>query len=165
MKITSIEKTISGIQNALAQNPDPGFPHAERRARQEAADAVEVCKEALHRIRPKSSGSVVDPAAERAQAELSRAEEQLRSATKRLADAKDARAEAFMSGVRNHIDESAPHLSAVVSIIEDAIRPLVELHEYASRQGLPVPRTLDAVTAIQAGVSALRLIVNSSATV
>jgi len=164
-KTASIEKTIAAIQSAFAQNPDPGFPHAERQARQDAADAVAASREALRRLNPHRPGSNADPAVERAEAALSRAEQELQAAITRFAAAKDARSEAFVVGVRNHFDEAAPRLSEIVSILDDALRPLVEIHEYARRQGLPVPRALESVATVQAGVSALRSIVNSSATV
>jgi chromosome segregation ATPase len=160
-KAKSIENTIANIRDALAVNPDPGFPNAERAARQDAAAAVENCKRGVAEARRRHpTFPPVHPDVARAEEELARAEEQLRSAVVRLASARDARAAAFAAGVRTHLDAAAPHLSEVVGILDDALRPLVNLRDYAGRQGLALPRSLEPLSSVEAGVRALRSIIN-----
>ena len=161
---SDLGKLVAKLPDLLAP-PSTPYPRTAREAVRQADKGVSEAVESLNAVARRHQGAVrpfhpLPNIILNAQKAVDAARSAQQRAQKALDAEKARREERFLKEVANKLADAEPTLVEVVSLVRDALTPLCDLHDFAVREQLPLPRTLQSAQQIREGILAATRLVN-----
>jgi hypothetical protein len=160
----NLGKLVAKLPDFLAP-PSTPYPRTAREAVRQADKGVLEAVEFLNEVarRHKAAVRPFDPLPDKllsAQKVVAAARSAQQRAQDALESAKQRRAAKFLSDTEKKLAEAAETLTWVIDLVRDAFSPICDLHDFAVREQLPLPRALQSAPQIREGILAATRLVN-----
>ena len=161
---SDLGKLVAKLPDLLAP-PSTPYPRTAREAVRNADRRVSEAVESLNEVARRHKGAVrpFHPLPDIilvAQKAVDAARSAQQRAQKALDAEKARREEKFLKEITSRLANAEPTLVEVVSLVRDALTPLCDLHDFAVREQLPLPRALQSAQQIREGILAATQLVN-----
>ena len=163
----NLGKLVAKLPDLLAP-PSTPYPRTAREAVRQADKGVFEAAETLNAVARRHQGAVrpfhlLPDVILNAQRAVDAARSAQQRAQGALESAKQRRAAKFLSETEKKLAEAAETLTGVIDLVRDAFTPICDLHDFAVREQLPLPRALQCVPQMREGLIAATRFVNELA--